>query len=153
MVEGLAVEAVGAHQAQAVANNPASNVGPSVDVMASPPAAPSAAQASDFARAALDAPVRETAASRPPVSGGWANRILHQVETLAGHLARPGDTASPAAATPGGAETGGAASSRDAMAAAVSQMERAYMFAIETTMASRGSTESTKIFNTLLKGQ
>ena len=66
----------------------------------------------------------------------------------------PGGTASPAAAAPpDGAGPGGAASSRDAMAAAVSQMERAYMFAIETTMASRGSTESTKIFNTLLKGQ
>ena len=32
-------------------------------------------------------------------------------------------------------------------------MQNAYAFAIETTMASRGSTETTKVFNTLLKGQ
>lgn len=153
MVEGLAVEAVGAHGAQAVAGKPAADAGPSLDLMAAPHAAPSAAQASDFARAALDGPVRETSASLPPVSGGWASRVLHQVETLTGHLAMPGATASPAAAAPAGAEPGAVASGRDAMSAAVSQMERAYMFAIETTMASRGSTESTKIFNTLLKGQ
>lgn len=36
---------------------------------------------------------------------------------------------------------------------AVSQLQGVYTFAIETTLASRGSTESTKIFNTLLKGQ
>lgn len=150
MVEALAVEAVGAHQPQAAASKPALDAGRSVDLMATPPAPPSAAQASDFARATLDATVREVPASLPPVSGSWAGRILHQVETLAGHLAMPGE---PAAAMPGVAGPGDAVSNRDAMSAAVSQMERAYMFAIETTMASRGSTESTKIFNTLLKGQ
>ena len=36
---------------------------------------------------------------------------------------------------------------------AMQSMQSAYAFAIETTMASRGSTETTKIFNTLLKGQ
>lgn len=36
---------------------------------------------------------------------------------------------------------------------AVSQLQAVYTFAIETTLASRGSTETTKIFNTLLKGQ
>ena len=39
------------------------------------------------------------------------------------------------------------------MNGAVAAMEHAYFFAIETSIASRGSTEMTKIFNTLLKGQ
>ena len=39
------------------------------------------------------------------------------------------------------------------MADAVAGMQGAYTFAIETTLASRGSTELTKVFNTLLKGQ
>lgn len=39
------------------------------------------------------------------------------------------------------------------MADAVAGMQGAYAFAIETTLASRGSTELTKVFNTLLKGQ
>lgn len=40
-----------------------------------------------------------------------------------------------------------------AMEDAVAGMQGAYVFAIETTLASRGSTELTKVFNTLLKGQ
>nr|WP_298797137.1 hypothetical protein [uncultured Acetobacter sp.] len=35
----------------------------------------------------------------------------------------------------------------------VSQIQATYTFAIETTLVSKGSTETTKIFNTLLKGQ
>lgn len=42
---------------------------------------------------------------------------------------------------------------RAAVDANIAQMEHAYVFAIEATLASRGSTEATKIFNTLLKGQ
>ena len=41
----------------------------------------------------------------------------------------------------------------NAMAEAVGNLQGAYQFAIETTLASRGSTELTKVFNTLLKGQ
>lgn len=59
----------------------------------------------------------------------------------------------PAAANP--AEKSGGASPSSALQAgdAVSQLQAVYTFAIETTLASRGSTETTKIFNTLLKGQ
>lgn len=35
----------------------------------------------------------------------------------------------------------------------VAQIQATYTFAIETTLVSKGSTETTKIFNTLLKGQ
>ncbi|MGI4793817.1 MAG: hypothetical protein ACRYG8_06980 [Janthinobacterium lividum] len=40
-----------------------------------------------------------------------------------------------------------------AMAEAVSGLQGAYVFAIQATLVSRGSTEGTKILNTLLKGQ
>lgn len=54
--------------------------------------------------------------------------------------------AAPAAGSP-------VATPAQVMEQAVSGMQDAYVFAIQTTMASRGSTETTKIFNTLLKGQ
>lgn len=59
----------------------------------------------------------------------------------------------PTAANP--AEKGSGASQSSPLQAgdAVSQLQAVYTFAIETTLASRGSTETTKIFNTLLKGQ
>lgn len=39
------------------------------------------------------------------------------------------------------------------MQQAIAQLDHAYLFAVQTTLASHGSTETTKIFNTLMKGQ
>ncbi len=119
------------------------------------PQIPTSQDQADFARAAAQSRPVEVPSSFSPSSDGLGASLAHQVDQLAHHLASFTGDAGPAAsgsnAAPAGkapatltpAETGGA----------VAQMEQAYMFAIETTMASRGSTESTKIFNTLLKGQ
>lgn len=58
-------------------------------------------------------------------------------------------TAPPASSAVPQGEAGLTASMQDAVRA----MEGAYVFAIQATLASRGSTELTKVFNTLLKGQ
>ena len=106
----------------------------------------------------------------PPSSDSLTNRLAHQADALSryvgglqdqlGHAipsangsASADAAAEPRVIGPDGAHKGGVTDGAADMRGAVSQMERAYVFAIETTMASRGSTESTKIFNTLLKGQ
>jgi hypothetical protein len=118
------------------------------------PPPPTATEVVDFARAVMAAPVREVNAVPGSSDSGWTGGVAHHMESLASHLKalapghQPSDSAPPAE-RPAGPEV----NSKDATANAVAQMERAYMIAIETTMASRGSTEATKIFNTLLKGQ
>jgi hypothetical protein len=76
-------------------------------------------------------------------------KIATQVDFLAKHL----DAPQLPDKTAGDLGPHNGTSAKEEMSAAISQMEHAYMFAIETTLTSRGSTESTKIFNTLLKGQ
>jgi hypothetical protein len=115
---------------------------------------PAATEAADFVRATAAAPVRELNAATAPSDSGWTGGVAHQMESLASHLKALGAGHKPSesavlADRPDVPEV----NSKDVMADAVAQMERAYMLAIETTMASRGSTEATKIFNTLLKGQ
>ncbi len=138
--------------------------------------APAAHDSAEFARAAAQATSGQGApldvpASLPPSSTGVGANLMQQLEQLTRHLgslqgappagggaqAEPGGAASNAAAPPlsDPQATGPHAVGFDraSMDGAVAQIEHAYTFAIETTMASRGSTESTKIFNTLLKGQ
>jgi hypothetical protein len=125
-----------------------------IDYAAEPLHQPSAAQATDFARAASVPLVSEMQAAPPPSADGLSHQIGRQMDALIAHLKGPESAkGSDAAATLEGGTKKEVGLDKDRMAAAVSQMERAYMFAIETTMASRGSTESIKIFNTLLKGQ
>jgi hypothetical protein len=113
---------------------------------------PSPAQASDFAHAAATVPVHEVSAAPAAAPSGWTGGVASQIDSLASHLKvldashKSVDLASDSSHSP-------ELNSKDVMSDAVSQMERAYMLAIEATMASRGSTEATKIFNTLLKGQ
>lgn len=115
---------------------------------------PSRAEAADFARAVGSSPLVETTVA--PSTGGddLSARLAAQANQLSAHLQSLGP--SPASADTSAAPAAGShplADARTQMGDAVAQIERAYMFAIETTMASRGSTETTKIFNTLLKGQ
>ncbi len=111
-----------------------------------------------FARAAAQTSPADVQSSLPSSSDGIGGTLVHQVEQMARHLSSLASDA-PAPANAGSGGGGGVAGAkppgmdRADTSAAVAQIERAYMFAIETTMASRGSTESTKIFNTLLKGQ
>lgn len=83
-----------------------------------------------------------------------------QGDSLAGHFADRAQALSlqfnaveKAQTAPPAAADGGPIDIAKSMDSAVSGMQSAYLFAIETAMASRGSTEMTKIFNTLLKGQ
>ena len=108
-----------------------------------------------FARAAAQTQPVDVQSSLPSSSDGIGGTLVHQVEQMARHLSSLASSVpAPANAGPGGvAGAKPPGMDRADTSAAVAQIERAYMFAIETTMASRGSTESTKIFNTLLKGQ
>ncbi len=151
MVESLAIEGVTAQLAQAPANDPGSAGSAQIHLPVEPMQQPSAAQAADFSHAAAMAVPNDMRAALPSASNGLVDRIAHEAETLAARLKVPDETTRSAEAATGEAPQAGL--DKGTMASAVSQMERAYMFAIETTMASRGSTESTKIFNTLLKGQ
>ena len=155
MIEGLAIEAIAGAQQSAAIQGPGSGGPQTIDLPTEALQQPSGAHAVDFARAIAGAPSQEVQAAPPASADGWVDRIAHQADALASHLKMPPtDGQSPEAASAAAADAPHAAGfDKDTMAAAVSQMERAYMFAIETTMASRGSTESTKIFNTLLKGQ
>lgn len=127
-------------------------------------ATPSAHDAAEFNKAALQNGPLNMQAALPPSTEGIGSGLAHQMEQLTRHLgslqgqsgphmmAQPGD--GPAMQSrPGAAMPNATGFDRADMNGAVAQIEHAYMFAIETTMASRGSTESTKIFNTLLKGQ
>jgi len=149
MIEAVAVPPIAA-QGPAATGVPGSTGAPQVDLPAEPLQRPSAAQADEFARASGTAELHDVQATPPSSDGGLAGRIARQADALASQLKMPAAAGQPATAD---VQHEGGLSSKDTMNAAVSQMERAYMFAIETTMASRGSTETTKIFNTLLKGQ
>jgi hypothetical protein len=115
---------------------------------------PSDAQASDFTHLAASNPVLEVNAAPASAPTGWTSGVASQIDGLASQLRvldrNHNSTGSSAPSEP---PVSPEPDSKEVMASAVSQMERAYMIAIEATMASRGSTETTKIFNTLLKGQ
>jgi len=127
--------------------------------LANHPQVPGAQDGAEFARAAqgasldqgspLDQGASVDMAALPPASDGIGGALMRQVEQMTLHMG--GLNASMPAHPPGGPAATGL--NQADMQGAVSQIEHAYSFAIETTMASRGSTESTKIFNTLLKGQ
>ena len=115
--------------------------------------APSAGEAAEFARAsAASAPEQMQAvppASEPDLGqtlaqdfDGFVQRVHASQQAFGTDPSRP--TASPAERGSGVRET---------IEQSIGGMQTAYAFAIETTMASRGSTETTKVFNTLLKGQ
>ena len=148
------IEAITGPQQIAVAQDPSAPATQDVALPDGPLQQPSGIQAAEFGRATAAAPVREVNAVPAPSTPGWTGGVAHQMDLLASHLKvldaghEPPESTS-FAKRPHTSETNG----KEAMAEAVSQMERAYMFAIETTMASRGSTETTKILNTLLKGQ
>jgi hypothetical protein len=115
---------------------------------------PSQAEAADFAHAVGNSPFVEINAAPSAGSDNLSARLAAQANQLSAHLQALGPSAAQGDAT--AAHAAGShplADARSTMGDAVAQIERAYMFAIETTMASRGSTETTKIFNTLLKGQ
>ena len=130
----LPIEAVSVQPA--ASSNPGMPDNLGIDLSAGPVQQPSAADALDFSNVANGTLAHEVTAL-PPSSDGLSIRIGKQLEELGSHLKLHPD------AEPSG----------DAVADGLKAMERAYIFAIEATMASRGSTESTKIFNTLLKGQ
>ena len=148
------IEAITGPQQIAVAQDPSAPATQDVALPDGPLQQPSGIQAAEFGRATAAAPVHEVNAAAAPSTPGWTGGVAHQMDMLASHLKvldaahEPSDSTS-LAKRPHTSET----NRKEAMAEAVAQMERAYMFAIETTMASRGSTETTKIFNTLLKGQ
>ncbi len=141
--------AVPTAQPTEVAGAPATQFAEKLDV-------PSLHEGAEFARMVAASDPASIAAAMPQGSDGIASQLMRQLDQITHHLgmlhggaAAPtgsGQVASPAAAnTPDAVHAG--------MDTALAQMEHAYSFAIETTMASHGSTESTKIFNTLLKGQ
>jgi hypothetical protein len=105
----------------------------------------------------------------PAVSDGMGGKILDHLETFYGRAqvwqasgatspsaASPDITGSidkPAAAAPQpGSGLSGDPAIFDVSHASV-MLQRAFAFAIETTLISKASTESTRIFNTFLKGQ
>ena len=132
---------------------------------------PSDAQAAAFAQAVGQFGPTESWAARPVSGGSLTNRLAQQAESLANHLRAPGAASAglnglggegealPAFGGPGAMPAGPhdlsqtLAANKVEISQSLDRMERAYMYAIEATMASRGSTEATKIFNTLLKGQ
>ena len=127
---------------------------------------PSAQDAAAFARSALaqDSSPAEMQAALPQSADSLSARLTRQAAGLSRQLQSfqqllapaeaPGTkTAGPSASNSSGQPLPRAAVDNDAMNGAVAAMEHAYFFAIETSIASRGSTEMTKIFNTLLKGQ
>lgn len=116
------------------------------------PERPSESQAAEFSDAVAIPAVREVDAAPVPPASGLAAGVVHRLEDATSQLDvfAAGRNSSSAAA---GGSHANLDSSRQFISDAIAQTERAYIFAIETTMASRGSTEATKILNTLLKGQ
>lgn len=80
--------------------------------------------------------------SRAEVMG---QALSQKLEGLSSYLDQWGSQPAP--------QTTDAASDPANAAQLVAQIQATYTFAIETTLVSKGSTETTKIFNTLLKGQ
>jgi hypothetical protein len=112
--------------------------------------------------------VREVQAAPPPAEGRWTDWIARQMKDLEPSLKLPNAAAGHAnGAAPAGASHGlgsgtdaakGDTIKNDAfnrksfVEEGIAQMDQAYAFAIKATLASHGSSEATKIFNTLLKG-
>lgn len=153
MVEGLAVEAVAAQRQAFAGGSPDLMNLQQVSLPTEPLQRPSDQQAADFAGAIEGARPSEVEAGLPPSRDGLSDRISRQAEAMVSRLRLPDGSKEPSGSTMGAPTPHTASLDPAMMNDAVARMERAYMFAIETTMASRGSTESTKIFNTLLKGQ
>lgn len=132
---------------------------------------PTAAQAADFSRAAADATahgapaddipsVREVQAAHPP-AGHWTDSMARQMKGLESSLkfsdlpAGRADGTSRAAA-PRSLEPVNDSTKKNApddnTFEGIAQLKQIYTFAINATMVSHSSTEATKVFNTLLKG-
>ena len=111
-------------------------------------------EASAFVQA-LGASVPEVQAAAVPDAGALSSQLASGMQDLSVRLAGwQRSHAAPGAQAPSAASPAGSSPSlTKAMEDAVAGMQGAYAFAIETTLASRGSTELTKVFNTLLKGQ
>ncbi len=142
MVEAVAgVQHVGA--AQDLRSLPTQQV----ELSDAPLQQPSHAQASDFVRATETLPIREVNAA-PVQPRGWTDGI----ESLASHLQdldagpKPVDSSSEHSQSPEGGP-------KDVMADLLAQMDRTYMASIEAAMIGHGTSEVSKVFNTLLKGQ
>ncbi len=104
---------------------------------------------------AVDLRSPDIAAAPVTHASGQLNHVATEIRDLSTHLAswhKP-DAATNSAAPTGTLDHAVPPSLTEAMGKAVSEMQGAYIFAIDTTLASRGSTEATKILNTLLKGQ
>lgn len=110
--------------------------------------------AHSFASAIAGVP--EVQAQAPTSAALLGQDLTQRLEGLSDRLQAPvqpgaatSDTASPSGKPDSNAPAGGSSMLADAM----TQMQSVYAFTIETTLVSRGSTETTKIFNSLLKGQ
>lgn len=137
---------------------------------------PSGAMVSAFAKAVATsgpveaAPGKETTppsqeidAASPETGHGLSSRVSQQANALFDHLKSLDPHAEAVSREPLSDGSGGAASGvhgkgmteskKVTINDSISQMEHAYLFAIEATLASHGSTEASKIFNTLLRGQ
>jgi hypothetical protein len=146
------VEAVAGLQNVSAAQDLQSLPTQQVELSDAPLQQPSHAQAADFVRAAATLPIHEVNAVPAQAPSGWTGGVANQIDSLASHL-KVLDAHHTSVDPSSGSSRSPELNGKDVMADAVAQMERAYMLAIEATMASRGSTEATKIFNTLLKGQ
>ena len=122
---------------------------------------PPAVEVAKFERAAA---LPEVEAVPHQAGDALSARLAHQIDSLSAHLQAPPpllqnqalenpaqDRADPK--TAGNPSQAGHSTDREKTQQAVVEMDRVYMFAIETMLASRGSTETTKIFNVLLRGQ
>lgn len=115
---------------------------------------PSASDAAQFAHEVSH--IQEVQASRASAAQSIGQDLTHRLQGLSEHLQgwqKPAPMEHTQAAAGGHASRSGGSMTGTPSGDAVSQLQGVYTFAIETTLASRGSTESTKIFNTLLKGQ
>ena len=111
---------------------------------------PDASHTAAFSQALSQPPV-EVQAPAPSEASIIRSDISRRVEALSAHLTTWQNGTS--AANPTSANQLGLGDASTTVGSLTSQMKGAYTFAIETTLLSHGSTESTKIFNTLLKGQ
>ncbi|MGI4979448.1 MAG: hypothetical protein ACRYHB_03510 [Janthinobacterium lividum] len=130
---------------------------PSQDFAVAGPSMPQATptDADSFTRAAAKIP--EVQVQPPSAAQALGQDLTHRLEQLSTRLQTsfqpPAENAPVRDGVSASSEGGGAPKPTDVVGSAVSQMQAVYAFAIETTLVSRGSTETTKIFNTLLKGQ
>lgn len=130
---------------------------PTQDFAVAGPSVPRASptDADSFTRAAARIP--EVQAQPPSAAQSLGQDLTHRLEQLSTRLQTsfqsPAENGLAHDGVPAPAEGGGTPKATDVVGSAVSQMQAVYAFAIETTLVSRGSTETTKVFNTLLKGQ